>query len=234
MFQQVINDIIGGTVPESEREAKARSLAEKCGYASAALTIIPLPGTEIIGVMPIHIGMVIGIGQVYGQEVTQETAIELIFQIGTTVGVSLVSSRLATTVGKVFLPGLGGLIGAPFMYASTIAIATVARMHFEGVELSKEELRKVYKDKVKQAKRDFSADRMRSDEAKDMAKAAVNQADAAPEQAAPDEAPAAEAAPSPAPQGPVARLKRLKALLDEGLIDQGEYDAVKARVLAEI
>ncbi|MCB9765946.1 MAG: DUF697 domain-containing protein [Alphaproteobacteria bacterium] len=223
MFQQIFEEIVGQHVPESEREAAAQALAEKCGYAVAALTLLPLPGSEVIGVMPIHVGMVMGIGQIYGEEVTRDNATELLLRIGATVGLSLGASQLATTAAKVLLPGLGGLLGAPLMYASTIAIGTVAREHFQGRELSRERMKQVYKETVARAKKDFRPEKMRSAEARGMAEAA------AAEQKA--EAPAAAPAP---PEDPVARLRRLKALLDEGLIEQSEYDATKERVLSEI
>ena len=112
------------------RDERVRVLIERCGYAAAALTILPIPGSEIIGVMPLHVGMVIGIGEEYGKTLTRESAVELITRIGATVGLSLVGSRLAMTAGKVILPGLGGLVAAPFMFASTLAIGTVARLYF--------------------------------------------------------------------------------------------------------
>ncbi len=232
MFQRMFEDLIGKDVDESEREERARKLTETAGYAAAALTIIPIPGTEVLAVMPIHVGMVVGIGQLYGADISKDSATEIILKIGTTVGVSMVGSRLATTAAKMLLPGLGGLISAPFMYATTLAIGAVAERYFasEG-ELSSEELKDLYKRTVKEAKQSFDPTRMKSDEAKDMAKAAAAEAtgdavDAATEEAAPEAEPPAE--------DPISRLRRLKSMLDEGLIDQAEYDETKARVLAEI
>lgn len=43
--------------------------------------------------------------------------------------------------------------------------------------------------------------------------------------------PVAPAAPAPAADDPVAKLKRAKELLDQGLITQADYDAVKAKAL---
>ena len=39
--------------------------------------------------------------------------------------------------------------------------------------------------------------------------------------------------PAPA-EDPISRLRRLKAMLEEGLIEQSEYDDTKARILADI
>jgi len=206
-------------------DAHVNSLVEKCGYATAALTILPIPGSEIIGVMPLHVGMVVGIGHHHGQSLTQESATELLLQIGTTVGASLVGSRLATTAAKFVLPGLGGFIAAPFMFASTLAIGAVADQWFRhGGSMSEAEMRAVYNDAVKGAKSSFSADKMRSSEAMSEAEGAVKQAQS-------------DGASGPEPAGGtdlVARLKRGKEMLDAGLIDQEEFDALKARILSEV
>ena len=137
-------------------------LIEKCGYATAALTIIPIPGSEVIGVMPLHVGMVVGIAHHHGQNLTTETATELLIQIGTTVGASLLGSRVATTAAKFVLPGLGGIIAAPFMFASTLAIGAVADQWFNsGGTLSEIEMRALYERTVKSAKSSFQTDRMK-------------------------------------------------------------------------
>lgn len=195
-------------------------LVERCGYAAAALTILPIPGSEVIGVMPLHVGMVVGIGHHHGKELTRESAMELILQIGATVGLSLVGSRLATTAAKFVLPGLGGIIAAPFMFASTLGIGAVADAFFQGGELSKERMRQVYQEASANAKSAFRPERMREAEAMDMAR------DAATERRAAEAPPPAEDL--------TTRLKRAREMLDQGLIDQAEFDAVKERILSEL
>jgi uncharacterized protein (DUF697 family) len=187
------------------------TLVETCGYAAAALTILPIPGSEILGVMPLHVGMVIGIAQHYDRRMTRESATALILQIGATVGVSLVGSRLATTAAKFILPGLGGLVAAPFMFASTLAIGAVADGFFrtEG-KLSDDEMRALYNETLKGAKSSFRPEKMRE-------KQAVDQAAAAAEDGTPAE-----------------RLRKAKDLLDQGLIDAAEFEAVKARILGAL
>jgi uncharacterized protein (DUF697 family) len=199
-------------------------LVETCGYAAAALTILPIPGSEIIGVMPLHVGMVIGIAHHRGRTITRESATSLLLQIGGTVGLSLVGSRLATTAAKLILPGLGGIVAAPFMYASTLAIGACADSFFrnEG-RLSEDEMRELYNRTVKNAKSAFRPDKMREKDAMDQAASAVAQGKEAP-----------AAAPAAPVQTPVEKLKDAKDLLDQGLISQEEFDEVKKKVLGEI
>ncbi|MEZ4318804.1 MAG: hypothetical protein R3F61_14920 [Myxococcota bacterium] len=196
-------------------------LVERCGYATAALTILPIPGSEILGVMPLHVGMVVGIANYYGHDLTRESATDLILQIGTTVGASLVGSRLATTAAKFVLPGLGGIIAAPFMFASTLAIGSVASAWFanEG-SLSADEMRDLYNQTLKRAKDDFRPEKMKDADAMAQAEAAVNKGESGG-------APPAE----PEEEDPIARLKRAKELLEAGLIEQDEFDALKKRIL---
>jgi uncharacterized protein (DUF697 family) len=230
----VFEDVFGGSkkppaeMSAAEREEATRDLTEKCGYAAAALTILPIPLTEVVAVMPLHVGMVVGIGNIYGADVNKDSAQHLILRIGATVGLSLIGSRIATTVAKTFLPFLGGVISAPFMYASTIAIGSVARMYFQNQgTLSDAEIKDLYNTQFKRAKKGFDPKRARSSKAQDLAKAAAEEAKSSPSEAAGAAAP--EAA-----EDPVARLERLKALLDKGLIDQDEYDTVKQRILDAI
>lgn len=208
-------------------------LVETCGYAAAALTILPIPGSEILGVMPLHVGMVIGIANHRGRTLTRESATSLLLQIGGTVGLSLVGSRIATFAAKVILPGLGGFVAAPFMYASTLAIGAVADAFFKkDGKLDEHEMREVYNRAVREAKATFRADKMKEKAAMDRAAEAVAEGKAA--EAAGGAAPA-PAAPAPAPQeSPLDKMKHAKDLLDQGFITLEEYEDVKKRVLGEL
>lgn len=200
-------------------DPEVNRLVERTGYAAAALTLLPIPGSEIIGVMPLHVAMVIGIGHHHGREVTREGATELIVQIGTTVGASIVGSRLATTAAKFALPGLGGIIAAPFMFASTLAIGAVADTWFRhGGEVSDTDLKDLYKRTMKRARSGFDPTKARDADAQKAAEDAVTGAEA----------------PARSGETPTERLRKAKRMLEEGLIDEAEFAAVKERVLSEI
>lgn len=208
------NDVLGTDYDKNDRGAAAQDLMEKCGYAAAALTIIPLPGSEIVAVMPIHVGMVVGIGHIYGQSLTKKAATDMVVHICTTVGMSLIGSRIATTAAKVLLPGLGGLVAAPFMFASTLAIGAVARAYFEsGCAMSDGDMKSVYERAQRRARSAFDSSKMHSDEARNAAEAAAQEHES---------------------EEPNERLVKLRRLLDDGLIDQAEYDETKSRILASL
>ncbi len=207
------------------RRDRCKLLIERCGYGAAALTLLPIPGSEIVGVLPLHVGMVIGIGEEHGKQLTRDSALELITRIGATVGASLVGSRIAMTAGKIILPGLGGLVAAPFMFASTLAIGTVARLYFENDgALSDSEMKRAYDAEVKRARSSFDPARARSSEARRHAEEAV----------AEDQGGAAHTAtPAAAPsvEELADRLAKLDELRDKGMISDDEYRRTKDRIL---
>lgn len=200
------------TLTQTRAEA-ARDITETCGYAAAALTILPIPGSEVLGVMPIHVGMVVKLGQLHGVDLDRDSATHLIMRIGATVGLSLVGSHVARTAAKLLLPGLGGLISAPFVYASTIAIGRVAECYFQrGGAVDDGEMKAVYDEALRRAKRSFDPSKARGEEARREAESA---------RAAPEE-------------GAVARLERLARLRDQGAITPEEYEQAKRRALSEL
>lgn len=216
----MIGDWLFGDTGDT-RDARCRRLVERCGYAAAALTILPIPGSEIIGVMPIHVGMVIGIAEEHGVQLTRESATDLILKIGATVGLSLVGSRLAMTAGKIILPGLGGLVAAPFMFASTLAIGSAARAYFEaGGGLDEDEMKRVYERTVRRAKRSFDPSKARSREARDMAERAAEEGSAGAPKASVDDL--------------AERLATLEQLRELGAISEQDYERRKARILDEV
>ncbi len=205
------------------RKQAVSQLTQSVGYAAAALTLLPIPGTEILGVMPLHVGMLIGISELHGHAISRDGAVELVSRIGLAAGVSIVGSRLATTAAKLLLPGFGGLLSAPVMYASTLAIGAVADAYFErGGHLGPADMREVYRRAHTEARRAYDPDQARSDAARDLAEAA-----AAKESGSTTEA-------DPAAESPAERLATLKTLLEQGLIEPEEHDTAKARILREL
>ncbi len=218
----MIQDFINNFFNKSDNSS-VDSLIEKCSYASAAMTLFPIPGSEIVAVMPIHVGMVIGIGQAYGVDITRESAMNLLMQISATVGLSLIGSRIAVTAAKIILPGFGGVISAPFIFASTVALGNIAKAYFEAEgELDKSSMKDIYNDMIRRAKKEFNPEKMEEDDIKDMAKAASEE-----KMDSKTEAPAAA-------DTPTERHRKLKELLDQNLISQEEFDSTKERILSEI
>jgi uncharacterized protein (DUF697 family) len=194
----------------SRVDERVRALVERCGYAAAAITLLPIPGSDLVAVMPIHVGMVVRIGDAYGVDIDRDSATKMILRIGAAVGLSLVGTSVARIAAKFLVPFAGGLIAAPMVFASTLAIGRVAQSYFEhGGELSDDEIRDLYRDAESRAKKAFDPRK---------AKSAGTTPDAMPEEA-----------------GDLsARLERLQGLHDKGLIGDDEFQAARARILSEL
>lgn len=206
----------------SDREAASKTLTDKCAYAAAALTAIPIPATEVLGVMPLHVGMVTALGHIHDKDISADSASKLVLRIAATVGLSLVGSRVATTAAKVIMPGFGGIVAAPFMFASTKALGAVAQAYFERAdELSADDIKSVYEAASKKAKREFDTSRSKSEEAFVMARDVAEQRTTSP---------GAQDSPRAASE----RLSELKDMLGQGLIDSDEFSDTKKRILAEL
>lgn len=209
------------------RDERAWQLIERCGYACAALTVLPIPYSETIGVTAVHVSMVIGLGKLHGVELGREHALKLVARLGGTVGLSYLGTRLALGTAKLILPVLPGLVGAPLVFASTLGIGAVAKATFEAPEreLDDDEVRALYRAALDKAKGTFDPARVRSRDARADAEAALSTAEPAP--------PAPPAAPTPTTERARERLERLRRLRDEGFLAPDEYDAATKRVLEE-
>jgi uncharacterized protein (DUF697 family) len=214
---------------------EVRKLSEKCGYAAAALTLIPIPFSETVAVVPIHVGMVVSIGNVYGITITKDSANDLLVRIGATVGLSLIGSQLATAAAKILLPGAGGIISAPFMYASTLAIGAVARVYFEnGGEISNNEIESVYRGELDEARKKFDLKRARSKEASQMARTVADEPEVGVVAVVSKVGGRKPSSDENGESNPLQRLEQAKALLEKGLINATEYDEIKKRILSEL
>jgi uncharacterized protein (DUF697 family) len=148
--------------PPADPTARRRAwdLVERTGYAAAAATALPLPGSEWVVVLPLHVTMVVGISEVYDCRLDQASATDLLRRLGASVGLSYVGSRAATSVAKLLLPGVGGVAGAVVVYASTLAIGGVVIAFFErGGALDEAELRALYREGLASAPRSFDPSR---------------------------------------------------------------------------
>lgn len=117
-------------------------------------------------------------------------------------------------------------MAAPFMFASTLAIGAVAKLHFTRHDLSRAEMKRAYDAEVKRAKDVFDPSRARAVEAREAASRAV-----AEER---DEAGASAPTERAGDGDFAARLEKLRSLLERGLIDEAEYERTKARILDSI
>jgi uncharacterized protein (DUF697 family) len=237
----------------ARQDEEASTLIERCGYAAAALTLIPFPIAETVGVAAVHAGMVVGLARIHGVTLSAEHAAAMVLRIGGTIGVSYVGTRVVLGLAKVVLPVLPGLIGAPLVFCSTLGIGAVVGATFAAgeaqQELSDDQVRAIYKDALAGAKARFDPRKVAEPSARAAAEAAVSQVVSGPAATPPPvpvttppaprspfESAVSSAPPTaPTPARPTIdaalaavktdRLTRLRRLRDDGVLLDSEYDA---------
>lgn len=210
-------------------DERACQLIERCGYAAAALAVLPIPYSETVGVTAVHVSMVIGLGKVYGVELGRESAVKFVTRLGATVGLSYLGTRLAIGTAKLVLPVLPGLVGAPLVFASTLGLGAVARAHFSspGSELTDDEVKALYRSAVDRARASFDPTRVRSRDARADAEVLARADAPAPA------SPTSPTSPTPTTERARERLERLRRLHEQGFLGQEELDAATRKVLEE-
>src|SRR5687767_5472414 len=105
-------------VSAQEREKAARDVINLCSYASAVVSISPIPFSDVVLMLPIQSGMVMTVGHIYGRRVTRASTKDLMLELGTTAGVGF----LARQGIKALLPVFGALLTVVPAFAANWAM----------------------------------------------------------------------------------------------------------------
>ncbi|MCA9625521.1 MAG: DUF697 domain-containing protein [Myxococcales bacterium] len=141
----------------AERDAAARKVVTACALASAGLTLQPLPGLEQ-GVVVVQVGMVVALSHVHGEQLSRKRAKEVLMDLGAITGVNILGRQAATTLAKVVLPGIGGVLAAPSAFAITWATGHVAHHYFEsGGKPDRNKLRAIFEAEKRRSKQHYDA-----------------------------------------------------------------------------
>lgn len=143
-------------VAEPARDAKAREVVTITAYASAAAAMVPVPFLDLALLLPFHSAMVMTVGHVLGRSITEAEAKRVALELGAVAGVTVAARAGLTALKKLVLPGIGGVLAAPASFAATWALGRVTIAYFHNPELSREELRTVFKDAFSEAGEHFS------------------------------------------------------------------------------
>jgi len=97
--------------------------------AASALTAagtgaIPIPFSDAVALVPIQVGMLIGITKVFGFELTEEFYLNLVSRTITGAGATMIGKTIVSNLLKMF-PGIGGATGG-FIAAATAYSLTFA------------------------------------------------------------------------------------------------------------
>jgi uncharacterized protein (DUF697 family) len=141
-----------------EREAKAREVVNICAYASSVVAMVPVPFVDLALMLPVHSAMVMTIGSIYGRKVTQTEARRIAVELAAVTGVSVAGRAAISALKRILLPGVGGLLSITAAFALTWGIGRVSMEYFARPEISREDLKKVFQDALKEGKAAFSKD----------------------------------------------------------------------------
>jgi uncharacterized protein (DUF697 family) len=204
-LQQVLIKDFSKADDKTRRKA-AENLIDVCSIACAALAIQPIPTLEL-AVMPIQAGMVTGLGHIYGHEITRERAAEIITEIAGTVGLSIVAKQTLVTVSKFLLPGLAGVLSAPYVFGVTRGIGKTAIYYFQHTNLDVSKLTNIFNRAKQEGEANYDPRQVE-------AAAQEQQQEAEPDA--------------------VTRMEQLQRMYDRGLINKKEYEAKRREILADL
>lgn len=142
--------------PEAERHAKAREVVNICSYAGAATAVVPIPLVDLVLLLPVHSVMVMTVGHCFGRKLSGAEAKRVALELGGIAGVTLAGGAAINALRRLFLPAIGGLLAVPATFALTWGLGRVAIEYFANPSLSREDLKKVFEDAMKEGKSSFS------------------------------------------------------------------------------
>jgi uncharacterized protein (DUF697 family) len=189
---------------ETTRQKATENLIDVCSIACAALTLQPIPMLEL-AIMPIQAGMVLGIGHIYGHDITRERATEIVTEIAGAVGLSIVARQTLVTLSKFLLPIVAGLISAPYVFGVTRGMGKAAVYYFQHTDLDMSKLISIFNRAKQEGEANYDPRKV--------------------EEAAQEQQQEAE-------QDTVTRMEQLKLLRDRGLVSEDEYQAKRKEILA--
>jgi len=109
------------------KRMKARKIIQTAAISLAGLVILPLPFSDIFFLVPVQCSMVYAIGQVYD---SNEDIHKVISELLAASGFSVFGEITALVLAN-FLPVIGKLISAPFIYGWTCGMGEIAIKYFE-------------------------------------------------------------------------------------------------------
>ncbi len=118
---------------------------------SAVIAFQPLPFADYFIFTPIHIYMIIRIGELYGMKLNVDIAKAILFQILGILWYDYVSKQVVIGLYKIWLPFLAGYIVLPLTFSLTYWVGKVVNIYFfyksRNIDVSKEHLKEIFNDK---------------------------------------------------------------------------------------
>ncbi|MCC7387025.1 MAG: DUF697 domain-containing protein [Deltaproteobacteria bacterium] len=142
--------------PAKEREAKSREVVNICAYAASVTAVVPVPLADLALLLPVHSVMVMTVGHIYGRKINQAEAKRIALELGAVAGLSFAGLAAIGALKRLLLPAVGGLLSIPATFALSWGLGRASMTYFERPELSRDELKKVFEEAIKEGKSVFS------------------------------------------------------------------------------
>lgn len=193
----------------AERESKAKEIINICGYGACVGAIVPIPLADLAILLPVHSMMVMTVGHIYGRNMTQTEAKKIALELGAVAGLSFAGAAAISAIKRLLLPVVGGLLSVPATFALTWGLGQASISYFKTPNQSREELKKVFEDALKEGKAVFSPEAFERFRARHADEKAPGTTSVPPTPAGPAPAPAeAEAAEPATPEAETLRPKK--------------------------
>lgn len=131
LVKQVLDNFNFDVDPALNEEQNADEVIKSAALLSGAIAVEPIPFADILLITPVQVKMVLHVGKIYGFEITQERALEIVRELGATVAYGMAARQVMRGLTKMAIPVIGGLITAPAVYGWTFALGRLAQNYFE-------------------------------------------------------------------------------------------------------
>ncbi len=144
------------------RRAKAYDTVTTFSLWCAGLVLFPMPFVDLVFLVPVQSAMVISISKIYGVKESPEKIMAI---LAGACGAS-VFGQFTTLFLANWLPIIGKLLSAPFVFGWSYGLGEVAIRYFESKgTASKDELKKIFKKASKEASSHYDSSKVNPQEA---------------------------------------------------------------------
>jgi len=123
----------------------------------AGVAIQPIPFADIFILTPIQAYFGTRIAAIRGVPITESAMREVIREIFGVIGMGVIAQQIAIAAWKFLIPGGGGFVTVPLVYALTYAVMKVIDLYFlykaKGKRLSNEKMKEAWKVAFKEGKK---------------------------------------------------------------------------------
>jgi len=159
--------IISDAADDVSNADSVKPIIKKFSILSAAATLMPIPGLDIIFITPFQIAMTVSIAKYHGLEITSENAKGVLMPVISAVGAGILGERIFNFGIKTILPGIGGVVAVPYVfiwtYALGIGIDYLYQQQILGNDVGPADLKNIISQAKKEVKKDLNIDQLKKD-----------------------------------------------------------------------